>query len=445
MSSIDHLLAPFSFSGIKLGLERMERLLAALGHPQHRVPIIHVAGSNGKGSVCAYLSSVLHTAGYRVGRYTSPHLVSWTERICLNNVSISESACIDVLERVIAVARQLEARNPEAQASQFELITAAAWVYFAEQQVDVAVIEVGLGGRLDATNVVERSLASVIVSISREHWQLLGDTLAAIATEKAGILKPGCPAIAGPLPPEAAEVVRTKATALGCPVTWVEPAQQIQTDNPQLDNPQTATPQQPSLVEADGLRYHLPLQGPIQRLNSAIAIATLRQLQTQGWSIPDAAIAQGIAATRWPGRMEWIDWRGYRLLMDGAHNADSARVLREFVDTVPIGQPGQPVAWVMGMMAGKEHDQVFKTLLRPGDRLYLSPVPDPKSAEPKELGAIAHRMCPGLQAWSAYPEVAIALDQACAQASTTPHPQLVVLCGSLYLIGHVLAQMATPA
>ena len=185
---IDNLLKPFQRFGVHLGLERIERLLANLGNPNQRVPIIHVAGTNGKGSVCAYLSSVLTQAGYRVGRYTSPHLVDWTERICLNEQPISAPA----LEKVVRQVQQ--AIQPGTNIpTQFEVITAAAWLYFAQANVDVAVIEVGLGGRLDATNVCSQPLVTIITSISREHWQHLGPTLADIAREKAGILKPNCP------------------------------------------------------------------------------------------------------------------------------------------------------------------------------------------------------------------------------------------------------------
>ena len=188
---IDQFLAAFQRFGVNLGLTRIEKLLAQLGNPEKNVPLIHVAGTNGKGSVCAYLSSVLTTAGYRVGRYTSPHLVNWTERICLNESPISEADFLAVLESVKA------AIGEEDHPTLFEVVTAAAWLYFAEQKVDVAVMEVGLGGRLDATNVKEQVLASIITPISREHWQVLGDTVGKIATEKAGVLKPHCPAFMG--------------------------------------------------------------------------------------------------------------------------------------------------------------------------------------------------------------------------------------------------------
>src|SRR6476646_9084330 len=199
--NVDALLNRFGHFGVHLGLERIQRLLAELGNPHQQVPIIHVAGSNGKGSTCAYLSAVLTEAGYRVGRYTSPHLVDWCERICLNEQPIAPEVLAQVLQQVEAAIAP-DQPSP----TQFEVITAAMWLYFAQQQVDIAVVEVGLGGRLDATNVCDRPLVSVITSISREHWQRLGPTIADIAGEKAGILKPNCPAVVGPLPPEAQAV-----------------------------------------------------------------------------------------------------------------------------------------------------------------------------------------------------------------------------------------------
>lgn len=167
--AIDGLLQTFSHFGVRLGLDAIQQLLKNLGDPHEQVPIIHVAGSNGKGSVCAYLSTILTEAGYTVGRYTSPHLIDWTERICLNNQAIAPETLESILQEVVA-AIQPDDLPP----TQFEVITAAAWLYFAQQEVDVAVMEVGLGGRLDATNLCDYPLVSIITSISREHWQRLG-------------------------------------------------------------------------------------------------------------------------------------------------------------------------------------------------------------------------------------------------------------------------------
>ncbi|MGB8699048.1 MAG: folylpolyglutamate synthase/dihydrofolate synthase family protein [Thermosynechococcaceae cyanobacterium] len=407
--------------GIDLGLDRILHLLAQLNHPQHRVPMIHVAGTNGKGSVCAYLSAVLTAAGYRVGRYTSPHLVDWTERITLNECPIEP-------ERLLAALAQVEAAIDPTQASptQFEVLTAAAWQIFAEAAVDVAVIEVGLGGRLDATNVCDRPLATVITSLSRDHWQRLGPTLADIAREKAGILKTGVPAIIGPLPPEAAAVVQQRVTELDCPRIAPTPAIYL----PDRPDPY------PWAI-AEGIAYPLPLLGDMQLINSALAIAVFQVLRQKGWAIPDQAIQAGMAQVQWPGRLQWMQWQNQPLLVDGAHNPAAAKVLRTFIDQQHSGA----VHWLMGMLSTKDHADIFRELLRAGDRLTLVPVPEHSTADPTELAELAHAICPEL----ADCQTATTLTEGLAQLhQLSPNPSdWNVLCGSLYLVGAFLG-MAEP-
>lgn len=422
---VDEILNRFTHFGVELGLERIERLLSQLGQPHRQVPIIHVAGSNGKGSVCAYLSAVLTHAGYRVGRYTSPHLVDWCERICLNEQAIAPETLHRLLLNVVA-AIQPDQPSP----TQFEVITAAAWLYFAQQQVDIAVVEVGLGGRLDATNVCDRPLVSVITPLSREHWQRLGPTLAHIAGEKAGILKAGCPAVIAPQPAEATAVIEQRLRQLGCPAVWVTPA------SDQGKGWATYAAESP-------IHYPLPLAGAHQLTNSALAIAALHQLRHQGWPIDDDTIVQGLAKTHWPARMQWLTWQNQPLLIDGAHNAAGAAMLRHYVDS--SDRVTQPIRWVMGMIANKDHAEVFAALLRPGDRLYLVPVPDHISADLSTLAAVAQSTCPELAGCHLKADVFAALDEAIALdgVGTT------LLCGSLYLIGDFLKRRmhdpSTPA
>jgi dihydrofolate synthase / folylpolyglutamate synthase len=378
---VDALLDRFAHFGVELGLERIDRLLAALGNPQQQVQILHVAGSNGKGSVCAYLSSVLLEAGYRVGRYTSPHLVSWCERISLNGQDIAAD----------------------------EL---------------AALLEVVLGGRLDATNVCDRPLVSIITSLSREHWQKLGSTIAQIAFEKAGILKPGCPAVIAPQPAEAEAVLQKRLAELNCPAVWVKPSLDLGNGWAQAET---------------GLSYPLPLLGAHQLINSGLAIATLQILQTQGWQISDRQIQEGMAKTRWAGRMQWFRWRvgnasppeNRQILIDGAHNPAGAMALRSFVDS----NQAQPIHWVMGMIANKDHADVFQALLRPGDSLYLVPVPEHLPVSLPELAALAQAACPTLKRCQTYPDVIAGLEAA-ADCSEECPDSAIVLCGSLYLIGH---------
>ncbi|PHJ66066.1 folylpolyglutamate synthase [Nostoc linckia z18] len=452
---IDSIIQPLQRFGVHLGLDRILNLLANLGNPHHHVPVIHVAGTNGKGSVCAYLSSVLTEAGYRTGRYTSPHLVDWTERICLNEKQISSEELNQLFQQVQA-AIPLNEQSP----TQFEVITAAAWLYFAQAKVDVAVVEVGLGGRLDATNVCLEPLVTIITSISREHWQHLGPTVADIAREKAGILKPGRPVVVGKLPPDAEEMVRSRALELQCPIFTPQPARQIATGWAEYErggDGETCTEQSRSMgrlvlskaeVWGDGgseesphksIKYPLPLAGQIQLNNSALALTALEILQQQGWHISQTAIKNGMAKTRWPGRMQWTSWKNYQLLLDGAHNTAAAEVLRHYVDSLDAVKH-KPVTWIMGMFADKDHADIFTALLRPGDRLFLVPIsvepwPGRNSANLDELANLAYNLCPQLSDRQIHPDLFTALETA---TSTTTKEDLIVVCGSLYLVGDFL-------
>jgi dihydrofolate synthase / folylpolyglutamate synthase len=423
--TIDSLLKPFQRFGVHLGLERIERLLATLGNPHHHIPIIHVAGTNGKGSVCAYLSAVLTEAGYKVGRYISPHLIDWTERICINEKPISRTDLEEIIQQI-----QSAIAPDEESPTQFEVITAAAWLYFARSQVDIAIIEVGLGGRLDATNVCKNPLVSVITSISREHWQVLGSTLAEIAGEKAGILKPACPAVIGKLPDEAKAVVAARIAQLNCPAIWVEPAQTIKEGWAKYISHKNIQINPKSKIEnPKSIEYPLPLLGQVQLMNSAIAIASLQILQQQGWKIPLEAIQAGMAKTRWLGRLQWTTWNNSPLLIDGAHNPAAAQALRQYVDTLD-----KPITWVMGILSTKEHEEIFKALLRPGEHLYLVPVPDHSSAAPEALATLAASICPELARIETFTDLFAALDKA---IQDDPE-RLTILCGSLYLVGYFL-------
>jgi dihydrofolate synthase / folylpolyglutamate synthase len=407
--TIDDLLQPFQRFGVHLGLERIERLLSALDNPHHHVPIVHVTGTNGKGSVCAYLASVLAEAGYTVGRYISPHLIHWTERISINGQAIAAEELASILSHI----RSLITADEESP-TQFEVITAAAWYYFAREGVDIAVIEVGLGGRLDATNVVDKPLASVITSLSREHWQNLGPTVADIAREKAGILKRQCPAVIGQLPESARKVVEERSHLLECPVVWVAPATRIGENR----------------AIYGGIEYPLALAGDFQLLNSAIALTTLQILQGTGWQISPGAIEQGMAKTRWLGRLQRVNWQNRQILVDGAHNPAAAAGLRQYVNHFD-----RAILWVMGMLSTKDHGEIFTALLRPGESLYLVPVPDHSSADPEKLAELARSICADLAEVRTFPDLGEALEKA-IELSDRP----IVLCGSLYLVGHFLGR-----
>jgi dihydrofolate synthase / folylpolyglutamate synthase len=349
-------------------------------------------------------------------------LVDWNERICINNAPISTDNALNVLDRVIAA---IDPTTPTP--TQFEIVTAAMWLYFAESQVDIAVIEVGLGGRLDATNVCDRPLATVITSIAYEHWQQLGDTIAKIAGEKAGILKPGCPAIIGTLPPEAMSVIAARVEALNCPVTWVKPA--LPSQPPQYGSKVASGSDFLPWVESGGVCYPLALLGEIQLTNSAIAIATIQVLRQIGWQISDSSIVAGMTNTSWLGRIQWTTWQDRKLLIDGAHNTAAAIALRQYVDTLD-----RPMSWLVGMLATKAHREIFQALLRPCDRLDLVPVPEHSSADLDLLADLARSVCPTILSIETHPDLVTGL--AAATSSIETHQP--VLCGSLYLLGYFL-------
>jgi len=414
LTVIDSLLSPYQRFGVNLGLEMSRQLLARLGNPQKQVPFLHIGGSNGKGSVCAYLSAILTQAGYRVGRYTSPHLLHWNERICLNDQAIANEDLAAVLRVVCQTAPAHQPDSP----TLFEIFTAAAWLYFAQRQVDVAVMEVGLGGRLDATNVADSPLVTVITSLSWEHWQVLGPTLADIAQEKAGILKPHCPAVLGPFPPEAEAVIAARAQELHCPVRRPPPAR------PLFHGAQPWAQWQNWL-------YPLPLLGEVQLLNSALAIAVMEELQGLGWCITPEAVQQGMSQVRWAGRLQWLSFGQRSLLVDGAHNAAAAQALAQYVQGL-----GKPVQWLVGMLDTKEHQAILQALLRPGDRLYLLPVPGHKSAEPQHLASLAVQVCSSLEFINLCPDTPTAISKALRAEGGAGF--ITVLCGSLYLVGDCL-------
>ena len=420
--SPDAYLASFDKFGIHLGLERITDLLTRLGNPHIQVPIIHVAGTNGKGSVCAFLLSILQEAGYRVGRYTSPHLLDWRERISINGDWISEqdlSAALQAVDRAIA---------PDLPPTQFEVFTAAMWWYFAEQKrchnLDLAILETGLGGRLDATNVSDRPLVSVITAIGLDHCQQLGNTLGAIAAEKAGIIKPQCPVVVAANAAEAIATIQTKAQAYAAPITIVEPAQ--------------ATP---AGATYQGLNYALPLLGKHQLLNSALAIAAIQSLRNQGWQVSDRAICEGIAKTVWAGRLQWLEFKlhgeTYKILIDGAHNVPAAEYLRQFMDET---YPHQRRIWLIGILNTKDQTGILKALLHPDDLCITVPVTNSATTAPADLAKFADQFlnspsipCPDLSSG-----LAAAFTNKRSPDMRSPMPPIVVLCGSLYLVGEFI-------
>ena len=388
--------------GIKLGLTGIRSLLALLGDPQRAFPAILVGGTNGKGSVAAMLESMLRAHGRRVGLTTSPHLVGPEERIRLDGLDVSESELARLLVSVRETCRRgLDAGRLETHPSFFEVVTATACAAFRDARVDVAVLEVGLGGRLDATNALD-PIASAIVTVDYDHVATLGGTLAAIAEEKAGIARPGRPLVTGVGQDEALAVVRARCAALGAPLVEAPP------------------------LPAD---VRVPLAGDHQRHNAAVAVATLRAAAgALGLTVRDEGVRAGLLATRWPGRLQRIEGSP-ALLLDGAHNPAGARALGAHLAALL----GPPPVLVFAAMHDKDVEGLVAPLL-PSVGTVVTTAPEVHRAlAPEELAARIARAGGRAEA-APTPEAALQR----ARALAGPHG-LVVVAGSLYLVGSILA------
>lgn len=392
--------------GVQLGLERMAALLDCLGQPQQGIPVVHVAGTNGKGSVCLLVSEILAAAGYRVGRYTSPHLVSWRERVWLGGAYISQAdweAVLAEVEQTIATQYPSDLDPP----TQFEVVTAAAWLYFRQQAAEIVVLEVGLGGRLDATNVGITPVVSVITAIGMDHWQRLGDTLAQIASEKAGIIRAGVPVVTFAQAPEVMAAIAAKAK----PLIVATAAQRLDT----------------TTVVWQGQTYAFGWPGEVALLNVGLALTTSEQLRQKGWLIAEDAISRALQLARWPGRAQWVAWQGRQVLLDGAHNLPGAMALRHYLDQV---YPNQPICWGLAMLSTKDVAGVCRALLKPGDTLLALPIVDHQAVPPEALCQVAIASQPQL----AQTEIVRSL----ADLRLPPQPEPVVLAGSLYMLGQFM-------
>jgi dihydrofolate synthase / folylpolyglutamate synthase len=406
---------------IDLSLGRVERLLAALGNPHEKLPpVFHVAGTNGKGSVIATLRACLEAGGYRVHTYISPHLVRFHERIRLAGRLIEEEALIALLE-------ECERANNGAPITYFEITTAAAFLAFVRTPADTVLLETGLGGRLDATNVVRHPAVTAITSISLDHQAFLGDTIAQIAGEKAGILKPGVPAVVGPQPQEAEAVIAARAIELGAPLTrWQREWRCIS--------------------EGAGMRFtgeHWQLDLPLPSLagahqiaNSGTAIACLEQLESL--PLPPEAIAGGLRQIEWPARLQRLTRGplvqlmppGWELWLDGGHNPGAGAVLADFV----AGWHDRPLFLVVGMLNTKDSGGFLRPLAPHAKALAAVTIPgeqNPLSAE--AIAVAAHSV--GLVA-----STAASVDAALKDFSSRFPRGRVLICGSLHLAGKVLTE-----
>jgi dihydrofolate synthase / folylpolyglutamate synthase len=403
--------------GIKLGLETMRTLLSRLGNPERRFRSLHIGGTNGKGSTAAMTAAMLQAAGYRVGLYTSPHLVDFRERIRVNQAMIGEVQMAELTAR-------LQASVPSGLTPTFfELTTALAFLHFAESGVDVAVLEVGLGGRFDATNVVEPE-ACAITTIALDHQEYLGTTEEAIGFEKAGIIKPGIPVVIGRIDGPAWDVIRQTAADRGAPLMRLGVDFHTAGTGPEEFSYRGRSRQLDRLTCA--------LTGRHQLDNAACAVALLEAAEGRGLSVPDGAVRRGLESVVWEGRLEVME-RGPVLLLDGAHNPAAAHVLAKYLTEWCASRPESRVILVLGMMRDKDHAHFVEPFCRLVSEVVLTQVDMARSATVQELRDTIGSRFPLCHV---APGAADAL--ALAKARATAH-DLICVAGSLMLVGEVKA------
>ena len=396
--------------GIKFGLENISTVVARLGHPERTFRSVHVAGTNGKGSVTAMVDAALRAAGHRSARYTSPHLMELTERFVIDGRQVNRDALAavvaDIRDAVDALSRE---GRLEVQPTFFEVTTAAAFELFRRAHVDVAVLEVGLGGRLDATNVV-RPDVTAITSIAFDHQMYLGSTLREIAIEKAGIVKPGVPVVVGEVDPEADAAIEQVARDRGA-----------------------------ELIRAsadDAGNLDVGLAGRHQRANAGVAVRVLQTLDGRGVHVPPAAIASGLANPEWAGRLDLRRLSdGRELLLDAAHNPAGAAALASYLASWHRGAPRPPL--VFGTMRDKDVAAMLATLAPVAGALVLTKASTPRAADPDELRAIARRVAPASQ-------IHVEPAPADALAAAWRLAPRVVVAGSIFLLGDVMKLIGGP-
>ncbi|MTI81541.1 MAG: bifunctional folylpolyglutamate synthase/dihydrofolate synthase [Firmicutes bacterium] len=410
--AIDYLKGLTKF-GINLGLDRIRELLRRLGDPHLKIKVIHVGGTNGKGSTVSMTASILQAAGYKVGTFISPHLHRYSERFCINGEEISE-------EQVVALVTELRphldnmALEGFEHPTEFEVSTAMACFYFYQQQVDFAVLEVGLGGAIDSTNVVQ-PLVAVITNVSLDHMDYLGNTVREVAKVKAGIIKEGVPLVTATNDPEALTVIeetcneqKVPITIVGQDVTWQEKDGQL-------------------TVISKKHHYHginLSLLGEHQRVNAATAVATVEELHAYDVSITDDNVCKGLARVTWPGRFEVI-MGNPTVVLDGAHNTEGARML---ANTLKQQFPNRSIVLVLGMLGDKEREKVVSILTPLASTVVITKPNNPRSGDWQRLAELAKNYVPKVDIIESIPK---AVDKGLELASKE---DVVCITGSFYML-----------
>lgn len=428
MNAVQRVFALEQF-GIKLGLQNIRALCSALGDPQRAYATVIVGGTNGKGSVTAIVDHALRAAGHRCARYTSPHLVNVTERFVIDGREVSAEALERTAGRVLGVVDALLANGTfQAPLTFFEVTTAIAFELFREAGSNVAVLEVGLGGRLDATNVAD-AIAAAITSIDRDHQQQLGDSLEQIAFEKAGIIKPGHPVVLGRMDDEPRTVIARVAAERGAPVVDATGAGGCQVRRGSAPTIELTTPVRRYPPFAPGLA------GEHQVANALVAVRLLETLDGLGIPVGADAILKGITEVRWPGRLEWLPFEGGQLLLDSAHNPAGARSLANYLTSLDASHERRPLPLVFGVARDKDIRGMLDALAPVVSRIVATQAATPRAVAADELASRVREISPSTEVTP----VADAID-ACRTALHDSGS--AVVAGSIFLVGDVRSRLA---
>ncbi|HHY76346.1 MAG TPA: bifunctional folylpolyglutamate synthase/dihydrofolate synthase [Firmicutes bacterium] len=412
--------------GSKLGLDRVRRLAELLGNPERRSEYIHVTGTNGKGSVTAMVASALSANGYRTGRYISPYLEDFRERICIGDKMISREELVELVGVVRPAVEQMLSEGQE-HPTEFEVVTALAFLYYAREGCDFVALEVGLGGRFDATNIVIPAV-SVITTVSFDHTDRLGDTLGKIAWEKAGIIKPGVPVVTGVSDDEALRVIEERARELGSPLFTVSDKRRADVTWEEISYSMEG-----QVIDVRGPGFHyenlqVPLLGRHQQQNAAVAVAALevgKPKNREGrFRLDRAAVRHGIARTRWPGRMEVMSRRPL-IILDGAHNPEGAKALSDTLSSFPKKR----TVCVLGILGDKSYKEATALIAPHCDEIIATKPDTPRALDPEILASEARRY---VRSVDVEPDFRKAIDEGLKR---TGEDDMLLISGSLYLVG----------
>lgn len=427
--AVEFLNAP-KYSETRPGLGPVTELMERLGNPQDQLEYVHIAGTNGKGSTAAYMDSVLRAAGYRTGLYTSPFLEQFSERIRVNGESIGNEELARITTRVRDAVEQME-KDGSTAPTIFEMVTAVAFLYFLERQCDIVVLEVGMGGRLDATNIIRHPEVSIITKLGMDHMNFLGNTLGEIAWEKAGIMKQGTPCVSWPQEEEAAAVLVREGRKKSVPLTFAD-LENVRILSSDLHGQRFRFRPSPENDPAEK-EIHIGMLGEYQVGNAVLALTALETMKRRGWKIPEPALERGMEAARWPGRFERL-MENPLMIIDGAHNPDGVGSLVRGLQKL---FPEKKLLFVAGVLADKDYDTMFR-LVRPLAEQFFCVTPESHRALPgADLAARLREGGSPAEAYASVPEAVDAAVETARRRTSAGEEPVIVAFGSLYYIGEV--------